>query len=102
MKSMFSPRDNENHGERVEVEIIDESGSKRRRAVLPARAEVGELMGTLVSRLSLPLFDASGQPLTYYLDHKQSGARILEKDSLAGVEVKDGDLLRISAEILAG
>ena len=102
MKSRFSPRDFENHGERVEVEIIDESGSRRRRAVLPASAEVGEIMGTLVSRLSLPLFDASGQPLTYHLDHKQTGTRLLEKDSLAFAGVKDGDLLRISAEILAG
>jgi len=102
MKSMFSPRELENHVERTEIEIIDETGSRRRKAKLPARVEVGELMGALVSKLSLPLFDAAGQPLTYHLDHKQTGNRIAADDSLSSAGVKDGDLIRISAEIIAG
>jgi len=102
MKSMFSTPTTELSGERIEVEIIDENGTKRRRAKLPALAEVGELMGALVTKLSLPMFDAAGQPLTYHLDHKRTGARLLESESLAVAGVCDGDVLRISAEIIAG
>ena len=102
MKAVFSPHAAERLGEHIEVELVDESGTRRRRAKLPARAEVGELMGVLVTKLGLPLFDPAGQPLTYHLDHKRTGSRLAERDTLAGAGVDAGDVLRLSAEITAG
>ncbi len=86
----------------VEVEIIDHTMSKCKRAQIPDDIQIGRVMSVLISKMKLPATDPSGQPMSYHLDHKQSGRRLREDQTLGDASVKDGDMLRISAEITAG
>ncbi len=86
----------------IDVEIMDTTGSKRKKARLPEDAPVNRLISVLITKMNLPAIDPSGQPVSYHLDHKQSGKRLREEDTLDKAGVKSGDLLRIAAEITAG
>ena len=86
----------------IEVEIMDHTGSKRKRARLPDDAPVNRLISALITKMNLPTTDPSGQPMSYHLDHKQSGKRLRDDDTLSNAVVKTGDVLRIAAEITAG
>ncbi len=86
----------------IEVEIMDHTGSKRKRARLPDDAPVSRLISALITKMNLPTTDPSGQPMSYHLDHKQSGKRLRDDDTLSNAGVKTGDVLRIAAEITAG
>ncbi|HEY9207222.1 MAG TPA: EsaB/YukD family protein [Candidatus Methanoperedens sp.] len=86
----------------IEIEIMDTAGSKRKRARLPDDAPVNRMMPVLITKMNLPVTDPAGQPVSYHLDHKQSGKRLRDEDTLNNAGVKSGDLLRIAAEITAG
>lgn len=86
----------------VQVEVIDHTMSKRKRATMPDDVPIHRLLSVLITKMSLPTTDPSGQPVSYHLDHKQSGKRLREDQTLNSAGVKNGDVLRISAEITAG
>lgn len=86
----------------IEIEIMDHTGSKRKRARLPDDAPVNRLLSALITKMNLPTTDPSGQPMSYHLDHKQSGKRLRDEDTLNDAGVRPGDVLRIAAEITAG
>ena len=43
-----------------------------------------------------------GQPLSYKFHHKQSGRQIADEETLEEAGVRQGDVLRLVAEITAG
>jgi uncharacterized ubiquitin-like protein YukD len=87
---------------KVEVEIVDHTASKRKKAELPDSVPVGRIISVLITKMNLPTTDPSGQPVTYHLDHKQSGKRLMEDQTLKNSGVQNGDVLRIFPRIEAG
>jgi hypothetical protein len=62
----------------------------------------GRIIAKLVELLELPSLGPDGQPLSYKFHHKQSGRQIGDHETLDGAGVRDGDVLRLVAEITAG
>lgn len=88
--------------ESVNVEIWDATGNKRQQVELPLQAPVDRLLIVLLEKMGLPKHAPDGQPLSYKLHHRASGKQLLEQQHLADVGVREGDVLRIQPEIIAG
>lgn len=86
----------------IEVEIVDHTASKRRKAQMPDNVPVGKIVSVLITKMDLPTTDPSGQPVSYHIDHKQSGKRLKEDQTLKEAKVQNGDVLRILPRIEAG
>lgn len=86
----------------IDVQLWDATGNKRQQVSLPLQARVDRLLVVLLDKMGLPKTAPDGQPLSYKLHHRASGKQILEQQSLADVGVKEGDVLRIHPEIIAG
>lgn len=85
----------------VKVIIYDPTGSKKTPVELPADVPMRRLIPALVSKMSLPT-SQGGNPITYRLDHKDSGRRLGDDDSLKDAGVKDDDILSLFPEVTAG
>ena len=88
----------DNPSEKVRVRLSDQVGGKIRQAEIPVDAPVNRLIPALVKRMELP------EGRQYSIQHKESG-KLLRPDStetLANVGVKEGDTLRLIAELIAG
>ena len=86
----------------LEVEVVDHTASKRKKAQMPDGVPVGKIISALITKMNLPTTDPSGQPVSYHLDHKQSGKRLREDQTLKSAGVRNGDVLRILPRIEAG
>ena len=86
----------------MDITVIDATGNKREEATVPGSAAAGRIMAKLVELMQLPVIGPDGQPLSYRFHHKQSGRQIDDNESLEQAGVKDGDVLRLVAEITAG
>ncbi len=84
------------------VEVVDHTASRRRKAEIPDSMTVERILATLVERMGLPAVDPAGQPITYHLDHKQSGKRLRPDQTLKAAGVQNGDVLRVFPRIEAG
>ncbi len=87
---------------KVNVIIMDATGSKEQKASLPDDAPVRRIIAKLVQLLNLPTTGPDGQPLSYKFHHKASGKQLADEQTLAEANVKDGDVLRLQPEITAG
>ncbi len=87
---------------KVNVIIMDATGSKEQKASLPDDAPVRRIIAKLVQMLNLPTTGPDGQPLSYKFHHKASGKQLADEQTLAEANVKDGDVLRLQPEITAG
>jgi uncharacterized ubiquitin-like protein YukD len=87
---------------KVNVVIMDTTGSKEQKAALPDDAPVRRIIAKLVQMMALPVTGPDGQPLSYKFHHKASGKQLTDEQTLAEGEVKDGDVLRLQPEITAG
>lgn len=85
----------------MKVTILDHTGAKRTPADLPDEVPMRQLIPALVTKMSLPTMQ-SGQPVTYELDHKRSGKRLGENDTLKGAGVQDDDILTLLPKVIAG
>jgi uncharacterized ubiquitin-like protein YukD len=88
--------------ETVKVKIIDQNGTKEQEADLPTNAEVGRIITRLVQLMNLPTAGPDGGPMSYKFVHKSSGRQLVDNETLADADVKDGDVLRLNPEITAG
>jgi hypothetical protein len=52
--------------------------------------------------MNLPMIGPDGNPMSYSLDHKEGGRRLLEGETLVAANVREGDHLIIYPEIVAG
>jgi WXG100 protein secretion system (Wss), protein YukD len=86
----------------VDITVVDATGNKTEEASVPGDAASGRIIARLVELMSLPPVGPDNQPLSYKFHHKQSGRQIDDNESLEQAGVKDGDVLRLVAEITAG
>lgn len=87
---------------KVNVVIMDTTGSKEQKASLPDDAPVRRIIAKLVQMMALPVTGPDGQPLSYKFHHKASGMQLTDEQTLGEAQVKDGDVLRLQPEITAG
>ena len=87
--------------ESVKVIIYDPTGSKKTPVELPADVPMRRLIPALVTKMGLPTTQGAN-PITYRLDHRESGKRIGEEESLKDSGVKDDDILSLFPEVTAG
>ena len=86
----------------MDITVVDATGNKTEEASVPGDAASGRIIAKLVELMSLPPVGPDNQPLSYKFHHKQSGRQIDDNESLEQAGVKDGDVLRLVAEITAG
>ncbi len=87
---------------KVNVIIMDTTGTKEQKAALPDDAPVRRIISKLVQMMNLPVTGPDGQPLSYKFHHKASGKQLADEQTLADGGVVDGDVLRLQPEITAG
>lgn len=84
------------------VTITDTTGSKEQAATVPADAPAIRLIAKLTQLLELPAVGPDGMPLSYKFHHRNGGRQLRDEESLVSAGVRDGDVLRLVAEITAG
>lgn len=88
--------------EGISLTVSDVSGQKLFRVPdAPADATVGELVQTLLSKMSLPENDSSGRPLAYQARLEREG-RHLHAAERVGDALESGDALTLQPNIDAG
>jgi uncharacterized ubiquitin-like protein YukD len=86
----------------VNVNVIDVTGSREQVATLPDDAPVRRVISKLIELMKLPATGPDGAPLSYRFHHKASGRQLSDAETLASAGVKEGDVLRLTPEIIAG
>jgi hypothetical protein len=86
----------------VDITVVDATGNKTEEASVPPAVASGRIIAKLVELLELPSLGPDGQPLSYKFHHKQTGRQIGDHETLEQAGVRDGDVLRLVAEITAG
>ena len=86
----------------MDITVVDAAGNKSEEATVPDSVACGRIAARLVELMGLPTFGPDGRPLSYKFHHKQSGRQIGDHVSLAQAGVRDGDTIRLVAEITAG
>lgn len=85
----------------IRVVIQDHTRSKKTHVELPDNVPMQRLLPALASRMQLPLHQA-GNPILYRLDHRRSGQRLDDEDTLSSVGVTTDDVLTLLPEVTAG
>jgi hypothetical protein len=86
----------------VDIVVVDATGNKTEEATVPPSVASGRIVARLVELMELPVSGPDGQPLSYKFHHKQSGRQIADEETLEEAGVRQGDVLRLVAEITAG
>ena len=86
----------------IQLRIMDISGSRVRAVEAPSDVPINRVLALLIERMNLPINSPDGQLMSYKLHHRQSGRQLLESQTFAEAEVRDGDELRLQPEITAG
>jgi len=86
----------------MDITVIDATGNKTEEASVPGDAASGRILTRLIELMSLPTTGPDGHPLSYRFHHKQSGRQLNDDETLDQAGVRDGDVLRLVAEITAG
>ncbi len=84
------------------VTFLDQTGAKSVEAVVAHTITVKRILPSIITKMNLPVIGPDGQPMSYSLDHKEGGRRLLEQETLVEARVQDGDHLIIYPEIVAG
>ena len=85
----------------TKVIIFDPTGSKKTPVELPADVPMRRLIPALVTKMGLPT-SQGGNPITYRLDHRDSGKRLSDDMSLNDAGVASDDILSLFPSITAG
>lgn len=86
----------------IDVTVMDVTGSREQVANLPDDAPVRRVIAKLVEIMGLPMTGPDGAPLSYRFHHKASGRQLGDTETLGSAGVKEGDVLRLTPEIVAG
>ena len=75
-----------------------------RASVAPAlfSVPVSRILPNIITKMNLPATSPDGQPMSYSLDHKEGGRRLLESHTLLEAGVQNGDHLIVYPEVVAG
>ncbi len=85
----------------TKVIIYDPTGSKKTPVELPGDVPMRRLIPALVTKMGLPTSQGAN-PITYRLDHRDSGKRLGEDESLNDANVGQDDILSLFPEVTAG
>ena len=88
--------------EGIRVTFLDQSGSKSVEAIISTGVPVRRILPNVITKLSLPVIGPDGNPISYSLDHREGGKRLLESQTLPDAQVSNGDHLVIYPEMVAG
>ena len=80
----------------------DATGSKRIEVEVPADVTVDRILLVLAEKLHLPRYNPDGQMMSYKFHHRRRALQLLDDQTLAAQDVREGDVLRIQPEITAG
>ena len=86
----------------IQVTFLDQTGAKSVKAVIAFSVPVSRILPNIITKMSLPVTSPDGQPMSYSLDHKEGGRRLLESWTLVEANVQDGDHLIVYPEVVAG
>lgn len=86
----------------ISVVILDATGNKEQKVGLPDDVKVGIILVKLIEKIKLPSVGPDGNPISYKFIHKVTGRQLLDTQTLAEAQVRDGDVLRLQPEITAG
>lgn len=86
----------------IRVKVWDITSTRNQEVEAPDDVAVARLLVLVVERMNLPLNSPDGQIMSYKFHHKQSGRQLLDDQTLAAANVRDGDDLRLQPEITAG
>ncbi|GEM_PF-422739 len=86
----------------VRVTFLDQTGAKSVQAIIAPGVTVRKILPNIVAKMNLPMEGPDGNPLTYSLDHREGGRRLLEDQTLEEAGVKAGDRLVVCPEVVAG
>ncbi len=85
----------------LQVFIIDHTGSRKTGVEMPDDVPMSRLVPALVTQLDLPLQQGSNR-IVYKLDHRRTGHRLGENETLSSAEVQEDDVLTLLPELVAG
>ncbi|GIW89097.1 MAG: hypothetical protein KatS3mg108_3421 [Isosphaeraceae bacterium] len=88
--------------EGIQVTFLDQTGAKSVRAVIAPSVPVSRILPNIITRMNLPTTSPDGQPMSYSLDHKEGGRRLAEHLTLVEAGVRNGDVLIVYPEVVAG
>jgi len=86
----------------VKVTFLDQTGAKSVQAIISENVQVRKIIPQIITKMKLPVTSPDGTPMSYSLDHKEGGKRLLEDQTLTDANIKDGDHLIVYPEIVAG
>jgi hypothetical protein len=86
----------------IQVTFLDQTGAKSVKAVIAPSVPVSRILPNIITKMVLPTTSPDGQPMSYALDHKEGGRRLLESQTLPEAGVRDGDHLIVYPEVVAG
>ncbi len=86
----------------IQVTFLDQTGAKSVKAVIAFSVPVSRILPNIITKMSLPSTSPDGQPMSYSLDHKEGGRRLIESMTLVEAGVQNGDHLIVYPEVVAG
>jgi hypothetical protein len=86
----------------TQVTFLDQTGAKSVKAVIAFSVPVSRIIPNIITKMNLPATSPDGQPMSYALDHKEGGRRLLETWTLVEAGIHDGDHLIVYPEVVAG
>ena len=86
----------------MDIIVVDTAGTRSEPAQVPPDVAAGRIIPTLVQMMGLATYDPGGRPLSYRFHHKASGMQVPDTATLQEVGVRNGDTVRLVAEITAG
>ena len=86
----------------MEIHVVDATGEKHEDVTVPGNAAAGRIIPQLVELMGIPTVGPNGHALAYKFHHKSSGRQIGDEETLEAAGVRDGDVLRVVAEMAAG
>lgn len=86
----------------TQVTFLDQTGAKSVKAVIAFSVPVSRIIPNIITKMNLPATSPDGQPMSYALDHKEGGRRLLETWTLGEGGVQNGDHLIVYPEVVAG
>ena len=86
----------------IQVTFLDQTGAKSVKAVIAFTVPVSRILPNIITKMNLPATSPDGQPMSYSLDHKEGGKRLIESQTLLEASVQNGDHLIVYPEVVAG
>src|SRR3978361_185657 len=86
----------------IQVTFLDQTGAKSVKAVIAFSVPVSRILPNIITKMNLPTTSPDGQPMSYSLDHKEGGRRLVESQTLLEASAQAGAHLSASPPRCAG